>query len=137
MDYSEILKKECDKAGITEIRYSPGNYGRASWEKGWIKVPQPKTLNTLATALHEVGHIVMGKVKPTYYSEFLAEMFVRQKFKEYGLTLKRKIARKQRDYVAYRVRLSVKRATRKDYKVNSEVLRFIGAKQPKIKEGVQ
>src|SRR3990167_407299 len=132
MDYTEIIKLECEKAGVKEVEYIKGNYGRAYIKEGKIRIPQPKTLTTLATALHEIGHIVLGKVKPQYYSEFLAEMFVRQKFKEYGLTLKRNITNRQKAYVAYRVRLSVKRATNPKYKVNPEVLKFIGAKQPSI-----
>jgi len=123
-DYKAIAEKEIEKAGITNVEYINGNYGRAYLNNNKIRIPIPKTLTTLATALHEIGHIVIGKVKPQYYSEFLAEMFVRQKFKEYSLPLKRKIANHQKEYVAYRVGLS-KRRTKNEFKIKSEVKQFL------------
>ena len=132
MDFNKIVEIESQKADVKEIEYIKGNYGKAYIKDKKIRIPKPLTLRTLATALHEIGHIAIGKVKPQYYSEFLAEMFVRQKFKEYGLTLKRAIADRQKSYVAYRVKLSVKRATNPKYKVKSEVLKFINSKQPVI-----
>lgn len=132
MNYQEIFDAEAKKAGIREVIISPGNYGCAYLKTKKIKVPEVKSLYTLATALHEIGHIVNGNIKPVYLGEYKAEMFVREKFREYGLPLKKKIAKRQRDYVAYRVRLSVRRATSTKYRVDSEVLRFIKAKQPGI-----
>jgi hypothetical protein len=129
----EIFKVESEKAGINNIEYVNGNYGKAYIDNKNIRIPNIKTLKTLATALHEIGHIVIGKVKPKYYEEFLCEMFVRQKFKEYGLTLKRSIVNQQKLYIAYRVRLSIKRAKSKSYKVKPEVLQFIGLKHKEIK----
>lgn len=137
MNFFEIVEIESQKAEVKEIEYIKGNYGKACIKDKKIRIPKPLTLRTLATALHEIGHIAIGEVKPQYYSEFLAEMFVRQKFKEYGFTLKRAIANRQKSYVAYRVRLSVKRATSPKYKIKPEVLKFINAKQPIIiKRGV-
>ena len=126
MDFKEIFYAECDKLGVVDVEFVKGQYGSANYAMQSVRCPEPKTLVSLATCLHELGHISLGEVKPVYYGEFLAEMFVRQKFKEYGLPLKRKIAKKQREYVAYRVGLSVKHSSRKDYKVNGVVCAFIG-----------
>ena len=129
LTYEQILQAEAHKAGVGTITYHKGNYGCAYQKTKNIFVPEPKTLYTLATALHEVAHISIGKVKPQYYAEYLCEMWVREKFKEHGLVLKRRIADSQKRYVAHRVMLSYKRSSSPEYRVKKEVLDFIGAHQ--------
>jgi hypothetical protein len=126
MNIKEILETELKKADIKCVELSKGNYGRAWIKERKIKIPEVKSLSTLAVALHEIGHIVLGKIEPQYLCEYKTEMFVREKFKEYGLPLKRRIANRQKKYIAYRVGLSMKHR-KIDFKVNPEVNNFITA----------
>ncbi|MDP2672003.1 MAG: hypothetical protein Q8O68_00650 [Candidatus Daviesbacteria bacterium] len=123
--YHEIFWKECEQAKITNIQFKKTYEGRAYYDDRSIIIPHIKTAITLATALHEIGHIVIGDQKPSYYNEFLAEMFVQQKFKEHNIPLKRKILYDQKDYVAYCVHLSKKKKGPSSNKIRSEVRKFI------------
>ena len=125
MELFDILTKEIEKAEIENVEYVKGNYGKANRKTKTIRIPHPKTLITLATGLHEVAHIHVGNVKPQYYQEFLCEMWVQEKFKEYGIEVPWKVECNQKNYVAYRVRVSLRRR-KKNFEVHPAVKEFCG-----------
>lgn len=63
----------CKRYKITAIKEFKSAVGRANITRSTIFIPIDLNVDeNYLVALHEIGHIIEGKVKPKYYSEYLA-----------------------------------------------------------------
>ena len=107
----EIVEREIVQAGYT-LSYSSGLTGRVSWVSRAARIPEIKTRRSLYIALHELGHIVNGRVRPVYLGEYQAEVYAHNRMREMGFAVPRKMTARAKDYV----HMKVKRAKRRGLK---------------------
>ena len=74
--HNQIFKILCKENNISLLKVFDESKGLAYIKSRRVEVP--KNLNSLENfmvALHEIGHVVNGKIKRTFYSEYLAERY--------------------------------------------------------------
>jgi hypothetical protein len=63
----------CEQTGIKVIGTMVNSCGRAWIERKEIKIPKVKDVDTFCVCLHEIAHILNGRIRPTYLMEFQTE----------------------------------------------------------------
>jgi len=85
-DYEKIIAKLAKQYNIKVVRYFKGGCGRAYYKEGLIRIPKKlDNMRKFLVALHEIGHLVEGKQKTSYMSEYVAMKWALKKFKELGM----------------------------------------------------
>jgi len=71
----DILNKYLDRYNITVYQWSVTSCGRAYYKDKRIKIPKPTNIDRFSVCLHEIKHIIDGRIKPRYISEFRCDKF--------------------------------------------------------------
>ncbi len=82
--YESIIAELAEREQITVDRCSNGR-GCAYRKERLIRIPKNLGRKGFLIALHEVGHIVQGKIRPQWVSELLAERFAVKTARQYGI----------------------------------------------------
>jgi len=97
---NKLLKKYNIKAKITKHGWAGRAFPYSKNERPKIRIPNPTNLLKLGTAIHEIGHIILGHCKyknnnnkyidnrPNYMQEYEAEQFSINKLKKLGFYTK-------------------------------------------------
>ena len=114
--YSKIayqVKKEIEnnlKIEIKIIGYTSSPWvGRSYPDDNTIKIPHPKSVISLATFLHELGHIIHKDIKPSCLQEYKCEQFAFNTIRKHGLKVKRKILNHSRWYIGMKLAMALNR----------------------------
>ena len=105
------IEKEIRDTGYS-ISYRASLTGRVSWVKKTCAMPEIKSRKSLYIALHELGHIVNGCVRPVYVSEFLAEMYAHQRMRELGFRVPQSMTERAKRYVRSKIIRAERRGAR-------------------------
>lgn len=84
---NSLIKKICREYDIQidPKRYRSPFEGTAYFDERLIKIPNITNLHSFMIALHEIGHIVEGRRKFIYLTEYVAERWAINKAKELGI----------------------------------------------------
>ena len=90
MNYEKEVKELARQYLIgIDWKYKTANSGRAIYDDRLIILPKKiDTVGKFYTALHEIGHIMEGRQKTTYQSEYIAMQWALNKVKEYKIDSK-------------------------------------------------
>jgi len=91
------------------ITYRKQLTGRVSYRNRTCAMPEIKTRKSLYIALHELGHIVNGHIRPVYKGEYLAEKYAHARMRELGLTIPRIVTARAKEYVQMKIRRAERR----------------------------
>jgi len=106
----KIIEELCERNNIKiEWRKSEVNSGIAYIKDRKIIIPKPKSSSKLITCFHEISHILLGNIKPSYFEEYLAVKKSFEFMKEYKIPISRKIKKKEIEYVAYSLQQAIHR----------------------------
>ena len=101
MNYIEAGQDLVKRYDINVIKVRRSMSGFAYYNSRDIVAPEPKTAKSFVVFAHEVGHVVNGKVRPRWKSEYMAEMFALDCFKEYDLKLPRIVKNRIKWHITY------------------------------------
>lgn len=130
LQFLKIFEDICKKENITWEYYT--GYGVAFIKERRIKVPLPKSPQKMVTCLHEIAHIQMGDIKPSYFEEYLAVKKSLEMARELGIKISRKIVKKEKWYVAYSLQQAIHRGLKT---IIPEVKNYIKKEYPETAEG--
>lgn len=68
----------CKKHKIEIYKFSTTSSGHALIKTRKIKIPRITNVDRFGVALHEVCHVVQGKIRPRYLSEFRCDLYALQ-----------------------------------------------------------
>jgi hypothetical protein len=74
----------CQKHKIEIYKYSTTSSGHALIKSRQIKIPRVTNVDRFGVALHEVCHILQGKLRPRYLSEFRCDLYALQHIRALG-----------------------------------------------------
>ena len=110
---------------VTNFKWRTSLTGRASYSKGMIASPKPKTRKALYIYLHECAHFVLHKKKSSkkkYIQEYEAEKWAHEKMREYGIKVPRDMTKQAKKYVSYKIGQACRRGLKK---IDPEVKKWV------------
>lgn len=129
-EYKLVFENICKKENIDWIYYSGS--GVAFIDKRLIKIKEPKSPKTMLTCLHEISHILMGDIRPSYYEEYLAVKKSLEMAKELKIKISRKIIKEEKRYIAYSLQQAIHRGLKQ---IIPEVANYIKKEFPETAKG--
>jgi len=85
MNFEQIIDKLCKENLIKVTKNFKTPNGQANLTQRSIEIPEKlDNLINFMVALHEVGHIIVGRQKQDFYGEYLAERFAIDTAQKYG-----------------------------------------------------
>lgn len=78
------LQQELKWYGIKVIEWSKSSCGKAWYQTKKIKIPKPTDIDRFAVCMHEIKHIIDGRIKTTFEREFICDMYALDKIRELG-----------------------------------------------------
>lgn len=105
------IEKEIQDAGY-HIGYRTSLTGRVNWQLKTCAIPEIKSRKSLYIALHELGHIVNGRIRPVYKGEFLAEQYAHKRMRELGFAVPRSMTKRAKNYVRWKIIKAERRGAR-------------------------
>jgi hypothetical protein len=86
MNFEQIINKLAKENLIKVIKDMNGLNGIANHTDKIIHIPKKlDTVPQFMVALHEIGHIINGYKKPTFYAEYLAERYAIDTAQKFGI----------------------------------------------------
>lgn len=79
-----FVDKKIGDLKITVYKISKSSCGLAWIEQRRIKIPRVKDVDTFCVCLHEIGHILNGRIRPVYASEYHTEQQALRLAKEFA-----------------------------------------------------
>ena len=126
--YTNTINQLLKEYGITVKKYRSNTTGRAFIKENAIVIPNPTGKISFMVALHEIGHCVLGDLKPRHYEEYRAEKWAIDKARELGFSVPQRWIKRAKRYVAFKIRQALRR--RGHWKnINKEASRFAGVRR--------
>ena len=96
---------------VKKITYAKGLYGHTYVKERNIHIPPPTTRKRMYIIAHELGHLALHTKtsKRQFIKEFEAEQYAHTLMRRFNIKVPRAMTKRAKDYVQYRINLSVKR----------------------------
>lgn len=120
--YIILFERIAQENNIKYEYHFKSNVGRAIIKERKILISKPINRDRFFIALHEIGHIIQGEIKPRYKEEYLSEQFAICKMREFKIPLSRKARARSKGFIKYSVRKAKRRGLKK---LNNKVKSFI------------
>lgn len=124
--YTEIAERLLKENNITVKKYRTNMTGRAWIKSREIIIPHPNGKISLLITLHEIAHIVNGKIRPKFRSEFMAEKWAMDTFRKLGMKVPQSYTHRAKRYVSFKVHQAKIRGLKQT--IGRDIINFIKKK---------
>ena len=112
----KIVNKLLKKHKIKVEKWSVSSCGYAYWKRdkdgyGIVKIPKPTNADRFGVCLHEIKHIIDGKIRPSYLAEFRCDKYALDYFEDMNLDIT-EWKKRMRWHVLSRVAMATNRGHR-------------------------
>ena len=96
---------------VKKITYGKSLSGKAWCKEKRLRIPPPTTRKRMYVIAHELGHLALHTKtsKRQFIQEFEAEQYAHTLMRRFNIKVPRAMTKRAKDYVQYRINLSVKR----------------------------
>lgn len=105
------IESEIVESGYAII-YRNSITGRVDFRLKTCRIPRIRSRKSLYIALHELGHIANGYIKPKYVGEYLAEKYAHKRMREMGYRVPRSMTDRAKRYIRHKIMMAWDRGLR-------------------------
>lgn len=129
--YIEIFERLAKENNLLFEYKFKSNVGRYYKKENKVCVSKPINPERLQVGLHEIGHSLFIKIKPSYVQEYLCEKFSFEVMKKEGIPIKEKTKERSKNYIAIKTQMAINRGLQT---IDKDVRNYIKQDYPSTAE---